>query len=240
MNDTGKTIAKNAGFLMVSQLMTWSMSILLMVFLPRYLGATSIGQLHLAGSVWAIIMIFVSFGMSFLLVKETARSKERFSDLAGTSLVIRFLFFFIAIGFLAVYLQWVNYSSQAVWVIVILGISNFVGQVGDVYQDSLVGNERMEYIAYADVAGKLFNTIASLILLFMGFGIIVISLAIIGSTFVQVTMKVYAVKRIQPIKLNFRRDLVEWILKASFPFFLLVVFRTIYIQLDVVIISWLV
>lgn len=240
MNDTGKTIAKNASFLMMSQVVTWSMALLLMVFLPRYLGAAAIGQLHLANSIWAIVAIFVGFGMGIMMTKEIARSKDNFAELAGTSLVIRLVFFFISIVVVVIYLQWANYSSQTLWVIAIIGISNFIGIFTGVFYPALAGNERMEYIAYADIAAKLFRTVATLALLFMGYGILFVATVIIGSSIIQVSVMAFATRKINPITLNFRWDLVKWILKASVPFFLVAVFRTIYIQLDVVIISLLV
>lgn len=240
MNNTGKTIAKNASFLMGSQVVTWSLAILLMMFLPRYLGAASIGQLHLANSIWAIIAIFVTFGMDIMMTKEVARSHDKFSELAGTSLVIRLVFYIIGILFLTIYLQWANYSDQAVLVIVIIGVSSLISQIGTVFKTSLVGNERMEYIAYADIVGKLFRTVVTLTVIFMGFGILAVALVVIGTSIVSVLMQVFAARKLHPIKLSFRWDIVKWMLKASAPFFFVAVFRAIYVQVDVIIISLLV
>lgn len=240
MNNTGKTIAKNASFLMGSQIVTWSLAILLMMFLPRYLGPAAIGQLHLANSIWAIIAIFVTFGMDIMMTKEIARSKGKFSELAGTSLVIKLIIYFFGIVALSIYLQWANYSNQTVLIIVIIGVANLISQIGGVFQTSLVGNERMEYIAYADIVGKLFRTIVTLALIFMGFGILTVALVVIGTAIVHTLMQVSAARKLQPIKLSFRWDLVKWMLKASSPFFFVAVFRSIYVQIDVVIISLLV
>lgn len=240
MNDTGKTIVKNTSFLMVSQIITWSLSLLLMVFLPRFLGASAIGQFHLANSIWAIIGIFVAFGMGLMMTKEIARSKDKYAELAGTSLVIKIVFYFISIAVLAIYLQWANYSTQTLWIIVIIGISSFIGLFGSIFQTALVGNERMEYIALADIVGKFFTTFVSLTLLFLGYGIVIIATVMIATTIITVSIQGFAARKIEPIKFNFRWNLVSKILKDSFPFFLVNVFLVIYVQLDVVIISLLV
>jgi O-antigen/teichoic acid export membrane protein len=63
MNNSVKTITKNASVLMLSQLITWGMALVLMIFLPRYLGAVGVGKFQLATSLWAIVSIVVSFGM---------------------------------------------------------------------------------------------------------------------------------------------------------------------------------
>lgn len=240
MDNSGKTVAKNASFLMVSQLVTWSMAMLLMVFLPRYLGAEAIGQLHLASSIWAIAAIFISFGSSTLITKELARSHDKFSELVGTSLVIRFIFYFVALGVVLLYIQWANYSSQTIAVIIITGISVLISQCSDLFNATLVGFERMGYIAISDIGGKLFTTVVSLILLFTGQGVLLIASVYIGSIIIQSLIQVYSVHKILPIKLNFRRDLVRWMLKAGTPFFLVAVFVTIYLQVDIVILSILV
>jgi O-antigen/teichoic acid export membrane protein len=240
MNDTRKTIAKNASFLMISQIATWSMAILLMVFLPRYLGAEGVGQIHLANSIWAILSVFVSFGMGIMLTKEIARSRDRFSELAGTSLVIRIVFYMIALVFLAIYLKWANYSSQTTWVIIIFGVATFINVCSTTFVSSLEGTERMGYIAISDISNKLFTTVVTLILLFMGKGILLIASVAIGGSIISFVIQVSAVHKILPIKLNFRWDLVSWILKAGTPFFLVAVFQTIYIQIDIIIISLIV
>ena len=72
----GRTIAKNASVMMISQLVTWGLTIVLTIFLPRYLGAAALGQFHLANSLWAILAIAVTFGMEILLTKEIARDKK--------------------------------------------------------------------------------------------------------------------------------------------------------------------
>lgn len=240
MNDTGKTIAKNASFLMISQIATWSMAILLMVFLPRYLGAAGVGQLHLANSIWAILGVFVSFGMGIMLTKEIARSRDKFSELAGTSLVIRIFLFVIALVFLAIYLNWANYSSETTWVILIIGTSAFINVCGAVFISSLEGTERMGYIAITDIVNKVFTTVVTLMLLFTGQGILLIASVAIGASLISFVILVNSVNKIQPIKLNVRWDLIGWILKAGTPFFLVAVFQTIYVQIDIIIISLIV
>ena len=74
---TGRTIAKNASVLMASQVITWGLTILLTIFLPRYLGVSAVGQFHLANSLWAIGAILASFGMDLLVTKEIARDAGR-------------------------------------------------------------------------------------------------------------------------------------------------------------------
>ena len=72
MSRDGTRVVKNASILMATQLITWALSLLLVVFLPRYLGAAAVGQFAIAGSIWAIMGMLVGFGMDTLLMKEIA------------------------------------------------------------------------------------------------------------------------------------------------------------------------
>jgi O-antigen/teichoic acid export membrane protein len=80
MNNSVKTITKNASVLMLSQLITWGMALVLMIFLPRYLGAVGVGKFQLATSLWAIVSIVVSFGMDTYMTREIARMPEKASQ----------------------------------------------------------------------------------------------------------------------------------------------------------------
>ena len=86
---TGRTIAKNASVLLVSQVITWSLTLLMTLFLPRYLGVSAVGQFHLANSLWAIVAVLASFGMNTLVTKEIARDGSQLSKLISTSIFIR-------------------------------------------------------------------------------------------------------------------------------------------------------
>jgi hypothetical protein len=63
MSRDGTRVVKNASILMATQLITWALSLLLVVFLPRYLGAAAVGQFAIAGSIWAIMGMLVGFGV---------------------------------------------------------------------------------------------------------------------------------------------------------------------------------
>src|SRR5215204_6854491 len=117
MTISNRTIAKNASFLMVSQVITWGLTFVLTIFLPRYLGPAGIGQLQLAGSLWAIVAVIATLGTDKLVMKEIARAPDRLNELISSTLVLRtVLFMFGALG-MAVYLKWVDYPTQTMSVI---------------------------------------------------------------------------------------------------------------------------
>src|SRR5829696_4828725 len=102
---------------MMSQVITWGLSFLLTIFLPRYLGPAGIGQLQLAVSLWAIVAVIATLGTDKLVMKEIARAPDKLSQLISSTLVLRSLLFtFGALGMVA-YLKLADYPLQTVWVI---------------------------------------------------------------------------------------------------------------------------
>ncbi len=240
MNETGKTIAKNASVLMVSQLITWGLTLTLMIFLPRILGAKAVGQFHLANSIWAIAGVFAIFGMDLLLTKEIARDPEKMADIFSIVLLFRSLMFVIGFGFVWLFTRFVNYEAETIQVIFIIGISYFFVLFSGAHRAALQGLERMEYISLADIVGKAVMTIGGLILLFLGQGIIVISAFVIAANIVNYLVQFYFLHKLQPIRFRFSWPMAKWVVRSSVPYFMVGVFAVIYLQLDIVIISLLV
>ncbi|MCP5099986.1 MAG: flippase [Chloroflexi bacterium] len=240
MNKTGSTVAKNAGVLMASQMLTWVLSLATMIFLPRYLGATGIGQLYLATSIWAIVSIGVAFGMDTLITKEVARQPARLAALFNTSLIVRAILYIVGLGAVFLYVRLAGYADDTVAIIFVIGFANGIRQLSFASRASLQGLERMAFITIGDIVGKAFNTIFSIVLLVLGFKVLVIAAVIIGANFVQAAIQFYYLRRLQPFSLNLDFSLLGWMVKAAFPYLMVAVFLVIYVQLDVVIISLLV
>jgi O-antigen/teichoic acid export membrane protein len=240
MNLTYRTILKNASVLMVSQLYTWGLAILTTLFLPRYLGATGVGQLHLAASVWAIVSTLAAFGMDTLLTKEVARDPSRMAELIANSALARAIFFVFGFGAVILYSYWANYSSLTILVILIIGLSSFLGQMSACFQASIYGLERMEYISFAQIVERTLGTLLTIGLLLLGFGVIPVAVLSVPVSLIGLLILFITTKRLQRLNLKFNYQMTLWMLKASFPFLLFSGFIVIYGQIDTIIISLLV
>lgn len=227
--------------MMLSQVMTWGIALVFMIFLPRYLGAVGVGKFQLAGSLWAIVSIVVSFGMDTYMTKEIARVPEKVSLYFNASVVLQIVLFLLGVGGMAVYTKLAGYPDDTVFIIAIFGVSTFIGQLSLSCRAILNGLERMEYVSLSDVTSKGISTLISIILLLLGYGVTAVALVSILGSAIGFVIHFVALRRIQPIsfeKVNLSLSLK--ILKASFPFLILNGFLVFYAQVDIVIISLLV
>lgn len=240
MSSVGKTVAKNASVLMVSQLTTWVLTLVLTIVLGRYLGPENVGKLHLANSIWAMAGMFIGFGMDFYMVKEVARDHSRLPELFGTTIVTRFALYFVGFGIVALYASIANYPPITVYAIYIIGLANLVYQMGQSCRSALQGLERMSYISLGDVASKLFNSIVAITLLLLGYGVLVIAAVSIGTALVYTGVQFVALRRMMSVRLHFNPKMMVEMMRASFSYLLIRLSREMYIQVDVILISLIV
>jgi O-antigen/teichoic acid export membrane protein len=237
MNGAGTKVIKNASILMTSQLITWILSLVLTIFLPRYLGAAVTGEFVLANSIWAILGMLIGFGMDTLLTKEIARHPERTPKLIGTAFSIRIVLFFLMCGLVALYLQLTSYSSSTVYLIWIIGISSLITQIGLAYQSALQGLEYMHYTSIAGIASKAVNTILALAVVFLGLSVYSIGLVNVIAALTSTILLIVFLRRYFKTQIQIRILPAIEMLKSSVPYLMSGMGLILYGQIDVLIIS---
>lgn len=240
MHSSKKTMFKNASALMISQIITWSLSLALMVFLPRYLGAAASGQLAFAYSLWAIAGVLISFGMDTYLTKEISRHPERTSELVGTSVILRVLFFILSFSCMSFYVHMMKYPPITITVVYLVGISVLLGQISITCQSVLYGLERMEYVSFGVIAGKLVSTVLGITLLIVGYRLFAIAIVGIIAMATEMLMVSGFLHRQHRLRLRFRLREMLLMIKASTPYLLSALIVTVYFETDVLLLSILV
>jgi len=240
MNSTGTRVIKNASILLAAQLITWILSLLLTIFLPRYLGATAMGIFVLAASIWAIMSLLINLGTDTLLTKEIAWKPVRTSELLGMALLLRIFFFILSCGIVAIYLQIMAYPPQIIHIIWLVGLSSLITQVGGPFQSALQGLERMQHTSLANVASKAINTILGIIVVLLGYNLYVVGYVGIISAIVSTTLLFAFVRRSYRPQFQFQIAPAISMIKASLPYLMSGMGLILYSQVDVLIISSLV
>ncbi len=240
MSAEGRTIARNMGWLSISQAVNWVFGLVLTIVQPRYLGVTAMGQLQLGISLWSIIGVLVAFGMDVLLTKETARAPQRVGSLLGTAGALRSLLFAGGCGLVALYARWAGYSADTIVVIAILSLWQFFAQFDNSVRSALQGLERMEFISAAAVVSRFLGAAISIALLLTGHGAASIAAVVAGGAALSCLIQYYFLRRLQPIRIQVDRNMVKWMVQASLPYFLSGVFLIVYAEVSLVVISLLV
>jgi O-antigen/teichoic acid export membrane protein len=240
MLSTSTKVVKNASAMMASQLITWSLSLLLTIFLPRYLGAAAVGEFVLATSIWAVVGMLINFGTDTYLTKEIARQPNRTSHLVGTALTLRGLLFIVGCGVIAAYLYLMKYPITTQYIVWIIGLSILISQISNVCLAALQGLEIMQYISIAGIANRATNTILGITVVLLGYGLYAVGFVTVTASFVSMTLLFMFLTRRYKLRPHFQIDQAIAMLKSSFPYLMSGLGLIIYGQVDVLIISSLV
>src|SRR5258708_35982328 len=78
-------LARNIAVLAGGQVVTWCLTLVWTLFVPRALGPAGMGELTVAFAVTGVISVVVSLGIDTLMVKEIARDYQKAASLIGTA-----------------------------------------------------------------------------------------------------------------------------------------------------------
>ena len=239
MSNRGAKLVKNASTLLASQGVTWILSLILTVALPRYLGAEASGELGVAGAIWSILGVILVFGMDTYLVKEIARSPDQISNLLSTSLITRALLFIASCAAILVYINLRQYSPEMVALIYVVGISQLSWRFVSAAEAALQGTESINYIAIANVVGKIINTGLGLGVVFFRLDIFAAALAGGLAGLATLVIEIYFLVRNGQLRFHFGWRHAMLMLGASSPYLLSAFGQGLYKQVDVLIIETL-
>ena len=237
MSRDGTRVAKNASILMATQLITWALSLLLVVFLPRYLGPAAVGQFAIAGSIWAIMGMLIGFGMDTLLMKEIARNPERTSQLVGTALILRVILFLLSAGVVAIYVRLMEYPPTTVHIIWIIGLGIFITQLGLACLAALQGLEAMHYSSLAGIISKAFSTGLGITVVLMGYGVYTVGFVDVVSGLIGTSLLFAFLRQYFKPQFHMQAAQILTMCRASFPYLMSGLGLILYGRIDVLLIS---
>ncbi len=223
-----QTVIANVIVLLVKQIVTWSLTAVLILFLPRYLGDEGLGQVTFASSFTGVFVPLIVLGVPTYLVKEVARDKDKIGIYFVNSLVMRIPL--SAAVFVIVWLS-VNimgYSAQMKTVVYLGCLTTIAMCLNDTASSILQGIENMRWITVADIAGKLVTTGVGILVLINGYGVEAYALVLLSGAMVAlaINMSFFFIRRSIRLELDFK--VWRTLLVGGFPFLITSVLLTVY------------
>src|SRR5260221_11367862 len=85
----GARIRRNFGWLLTDRVVRLAISLVVNVWLVRYLGVERLGLMSFAQSLVVLFAVFAQLGLETILVRDLVRRPEASRDLLGTALTLR-------------------------------------------------------------------------------------------------------------------------------------------------------
>ena len=231
-------IAKNTGFLLVSQVVSYIFTFFITMYAARYFEANLFGIWAIALSITGILGIFTDMGLSTLMVREVSRnlslSNRYISNILFIKVILSILTFILTVAIINL----VGYPQIVKNVIYIITASVIIGSFSGVLNAVFQINEKMEYISL--------NTIFSSVITILGTAVMIhFNLSIIFFAFINITATILAsvyifIRYVQKFPLpSLKIDFSFWkpTLKESWPFGITALSGMLYNYIDSVMLS---
>lgn len=232
-------VARNFGALVGGQLVTWTMTLLWTLIVPRILGPVEFGILVSAQSVGGVLGIALGVGAQNYLVRETVVDRTAGPRLVGTVLVLRVALVPV-VGLAALlWARLAHYGHDATLVLCLITAMTVFTLLMEPLQATFQAIERMKYIAYANVINKVAQSIIGIALVFAGFKVVGIAwdMAIIsGLVFL---LSLWWLRPFFRIDIRTNARLMARVSKDSVPYWVYSVFGTIYLWIDTIMLTLL-
>ena len=235
--EDGGRLGRNLRALLGGQAVTWSMTLIWTLIVPRALGPAGLGLLVTAMSVCGVISLVLGLGTRTYIMREIVVDPASAPRLVGTGIVLRLLtapLFAIA---LLLYAHYADYDHTARLILYLIGAATILTLLAEPMQAGFQGIERMQYLAYSDVLNKSSLGLIGIAVVLVGFRAVGIAANMALVAAVVVVLNVYWLRRFFRIDLRIRFRQLASMTKHSFAYMAFGVFGMFYLWIDTVMLS---
>lgn len=237
MKEVAASIARNTTVMMGSQIITWASSFVLMIFLPRYLGAEDFGRLYFSMSIGGLMGAVISLGIGEYLVKEVARDRTKAGSFFTNAVALRVVAWVISFVAVIWYVR-LTIDSEVTFILVLFaGCATILGSLADLGYRVFQSFERLQYRSAAIVVQQVSAAALCVGLLFLGYGAIAIAAVGVFTTAMAFGVVLMVLPRV--VRVDWRIATRAWpgLLRGSFPFFIAMGLSVFYYRVDVMMLS---
>ena len=232
-------IAKNTSYFTFALILQKIISFTYFTILARNLVPEDLGKYYFAISFTSIFAIFIDLGLSSVLIREVAKTRERARELLGSVLAIKIPLAAVSLAATLIFINALGYGELTKNLVYL----SCVCMILDSFTLSFFGIMRgFHNLKFESVAAVMYQIIAlsiGLSALKAGYGLFWIMSAQAAASVGNFT---YAAGLLKfrwklPLKPFYDRALIRWIARVAAPFALYAVFQRVYTYLDTVLLS---
>ncbi|KAF5438171.1 Membrane protein involved in the export of O-antigen and teichoic acid [Candidatus Methanophagaceae archaeon] len=234
---TVQRVARNTGIIMVGDLIFRLISLVVIIYLARYLGTAEFGKYSFVFAYLAFFGVITDLGLQQILVREMSRDPSAAPKLIGNAYFIRLILTVFAVVLSMIVISFMSYPKDTTTYIYIATITLLFISFSDFYATIFQANLKMEYREIAKLAFKIISAVLIFWIIFSHGTLMQVMLVLVFSEMVKTLVSyLFSRKLVRP---RFEIDFVLWkyLFKEAFPIALSSVIWIIYFRIDVVMLS---
>lgn len=236
----GRGLVANVSALFTSQAITWTVTLLWSVVVPRALGPQAMGLLTIGLSSAAILGVVLAVPTHDFLSREMVADRSRAARLLGTALVVRVVLTPLLLLLTTGYAAFAHLGRTGTVVLYLCTAAALCQMLTEPALSVFRATERMEYMAYSEVLNRTLQSFGGIALALLGFGVVAISgfVSLVAVALVVLTVSWARVLVGVDLRVSAREAWTT--VRASAPYWITGVFYLLYLWIDAVLLGLLV
>ena len=229
---TSQTILKNTFWLSLSELISRTLKLILIIFVARVLGATEYGKFTFALAFVSLFVVFADFGISSITTRELAKDSEKEKDYFSL-LSLKIFLGTLTAAFIIVSSFFITADLETRKIIWILGFYIITSSFCNIWYAFFRARQQMEYEAWGKVLQAVIVTSVGMFILFFYPTPENLSFAYLAGVLAAlVIILLFFQAKSYPLKLEFNKQIWKKYLALSWPLALGAFFVTLYNNID--------
>ena len=236
---TVRRIAKNTTVVIGWNIANRLVSLLIAIYLARYLGVTGYGNYSFISAYVLFFGVIVDLGINTFLVREIAKYRKRTEELVANGIGIKLVLFLIAFLLSSIIISYLNYPSEVKISVYIATFTLLFSSTTSLLSTLFQADLEMLYPAFADLAGRLLLGALILFISYQKGGLVSIILASLAANVFSFILLYLLSKRKTSVSVKFDIEIWKEILEPAVLLGLSGIFSSVIIRMDTILLSLL-
>lgn len=235
---TARRIYKNTAYLGIAEIVSKLLQFVIMLYAARLLSKEHFGKFSFAISLSFIAIVLADLGINTLIIREISRNKnlagKYFANAFFTKIALSLITYFIIVAVVNI----LNYPQDTRHIVYVIWLFTILSTFTELSYSIFRAFEMMIYDALLKILRMIILAIASLYVLFKGYGVFIFSYVfVIVEIIVVVVALMIVLNRFVKLKIDIDFSFIKSLIKRSIPFGLAFVFGMIYFFIGSVMLS---
>ena len=234
---TVQRVARNTGIVIVGNVIYRLISLVLIIYLARYLGTVGFGKYSFVFAYLAFFGVITDLGLQTILVREMSRDTSIAPKLIGNAFIIRWILTIFAVVLSLIIITLMSYPADTTTYIYIAAFTLLFQSFSGFYSTIFQANLRMEYRIFARLVFRIISAILILWIIFSHGTLMQVMIVLVFSEMVMMLISYFFSRRFIRPRFDIDFGLWRYLFKEALPIALSSVIIIIYFNIDVIMLS---
>jgi O-antigen/teichoic acid export membrane protein len=235
--NTVQRVATNTGFIMVGDLIFRLISLVVTIYLARFLGTVGFGKYSLVFAYLTFFGIITDLGLQNILVREMSRDPSASPKLIGNAYFIRVILTVLGFVLSIIVISLMSYPADTTTYVYIAAFTLLFISFSDFYATIFQANLKMQYRETAKLAFKIISASLIIWIIFSQGTLMQVIIVLVFSEMVKTLISFLFSRKLVKPRFEIDFELWRYLFKESFPIALSSIIWVIYFRIDVIMLS---